>query len=186
MKKLLAIIVLGFFLNGCSNKKETSIENCADENYVYDHSDSMTRIFYDINDKKIQAYGKTLDDSIKKQNYEMRQYRNWLNKNYKDGSMLKDITYPEEINTPAKKGIYKERIKIEKEKFLENIRWHQSNVAYISKQLKGLKNYSASKRFLKAPLKKKIIDELYYNQYVACEKEYSEAPGAFEMKWKDR
>ena len=54
-------------ITGCSSKKETSIENCADENYVYDHSKSMTRIFYDINDKKIQAYGKTLDDSVKKQ-----------------------------------------------------------------------------------------------------------------------
>ena len=40
-------------ITGCSSKKETSIENCADENYVYDHSKSMTRIFYDINDKKM-------------------------------------------------------------------------------------------------------------------------------------
>ena len=155
LKKLLGIIVLGLLLTNCASKKETSIENCADENYVYDHSESMTRIFYDINDKKIQGYGKTLDDSVKKQGYEMQQYRNWLNKNYKDGSILKDITYPEEINTSAEKEIYKERIKIEREKFLKNIRWHQSNVTYISKQLKELKNYSASKRFWKAPLKKK-------------------------------
>ena len=69
-------------ITGCSSKKETSIENCADENYVYDNSDSMTRIYYDINDKKIQGHSKGLEESIKKKENYSRQFTKWIKKNY--------------------------------------------------------------------------------------------------------
>ena len=173
-------------ITGCSSKKETSIENCADENYVYDNSDSMTRIYYDINDKKIQGHSKGLEESIKKKENYSRQFTKWIKKNYNGTPEPKNIIYPEELKTESERETYKNKIQNESKKFVEMTLWHASNVTYMSKNLKELKNYSASKRFWKAPLKKKIIDELYYNQYVACEKEYSEAPGAFEMKWKER
>ena len=93
MKKLLGIVVLSLLLTGCFNKKETALENCADDKYANFSEDSMTSVFYDINNTKIINLTKSLESAKIKQNDADNKHTKHVKKNYSfDGAKLKDET----------------------------------------------------------------------------------------------
>ena len=186
IKKLLGIIVLGLLLTGCVNKKETALENCADDMYANYSEDSMTSVFYDKKSKKIVGLSKALESAAIKKSAASKVYTEFVHKNYLfDGGILTIIYDRNKITSPEERQNYEKAIKAESEILLKDNTYWVREIAYLDKTLKELKYFSAFKMFMKAPLKRKINVNEYYKKFTACEKEHTEAPDAFVLRWKD-
>ena len=187
MKKLLGIVVLGLLLTGCFNKKETALENCADDKYANFSEDSMTSVFYDINNTKIINLTKSLESAKIKQNDADNKHTKHVKKNYSfDGAKLNIIYDKNKITSQEEIQSYKDTIEARSLKLLKDTTYWYGEVGYLTKTLNEEKLYSASKIFWKAKLKRKIDVNEYYKRFTECEKEHTEAPDAFILRWKDK
>ena len=186
MKKLLGIVVLGLLLTGCFNKKETALENCADDTYANYSKDSMTSVFYDKKSTKIVGLSKALESATIKKSAASKVYTEFVHKNYLfDGGILTIIYDRNKITSLEERQNYEKAIKAESEEFLKDNMYWLKEIGYLNKTLKEEKYFSASKLFMEALLKRKIKVNEYYKRFTECEKEYSEAPDAFLLRWKN-
>ena len=186
MKKLLGIVVLSLLLTGCFNKKETALENCADDKYANFSEDSMTSVFYDRKNTRIIGLSESLEKAKIKQNEANDKHTKYVKKNYSfDGAKLNIIYDKNIITSPEELENYKDTINTESLKLLKDSTYWYGEVGYLNKTLNNEKLYSASKIFWEAPLKRKIDVNEYYKSFTECEKEHTEAPDAFVLRWKD-
>ena len=184
--RILLIIIFGSLLTGCFNKKETALENCADDKYQNFSEDSMASVFYDSKDIKIINVTKSYESAKIKFDEANDKSEAYLKNNfhYTAGGMQPnfrgyEFTTAEELENHKKLLISTRKELLEKSKFL------YKEAAYLDKTLKELKYFSAIKMFMKAPLKRKINVNEYYIRFTECEKEHTEAPDAFVLRWKE-
>ena len=190
MKKLLSIVILGLLLTGCFNKKETALENCADDRYANYSKDSLASVFYDTKNAKIISLFKSLEITKTKHNEASNKHTKYLINNYYfDGKYIlveydkralgTDNMNPDELQS-YKKAIEEGSLK------LSNVTAHwYEEIGYLTKKLNEEKLYSSSKMFKEASFIKKINVNEYFSKYIECEKEHSEAADAFILRWKE-
>ena len=186
MKKLLYFIVLGLLLTGCFNKKETALENCADERYRNFSTESLASVFYDKKSTKIINLAKSYESAKIKFDMANDKSKAYLIKHfiYNAGRMkphLKGL----EFTTFGELKIYEKLLESTRKELLNKSKDLYREAAYLDKTLKDEKRYSAIKIFKKAPLKRKIKVNEYYIKYTECEKEHIEAPDTFVLRWND-
>jgi len=155
MKKLLAIVVLGLLLVGCSSKKETALEKCTDHNYLANKGFQIELI-----EERAGFEYRVLKNQLKKLKKEEKE--NW--KIYND---------------------YKaENPEDEKYNKLRDI-WWQSRRAVTGKSIeisKFIKKTSKEELpILEFDIKIKMTN--YYETYRKCEMEYDQTPTAFLKRW---
>jgi hypothetical protein len=185
MKKLLGIIVLGLLLSGCFNKKETALENCADDRYQNFSEDSMTSVFYDRKNTKIINVTKSLESARIKQNEATDKHGAFVKKNYFYENAFMRYIYDREYTSLEERQNYENSLDLKKNELIKKSTFWYGEVGYLHKTLKELKYFSAISMFMEAPLKRKINVNEYYIRFTECEKERAEAPDAFVLRWKD-
>ena len=114
-------MVLSLLLTGCFNKKETALENCADDKYANFSEDSMTSVFYDINSTKIINLTKSLESAKIKQNDADNKHTKHVKKNYSfDGAKLNIIYDKNKITSQEEIQSYKDTIEARSLKLFKN------------------------------------------------------------------
>ena len=186
--KIVLLIILTLAISGCVNKKETALENCADDLYVNFFEKSMTLVFHDRKNPRIVGIAKTLKTTRIKAKKISDNHTKHTKKNYfydGDGEGLKIIYDKNKITSPEERKKYENAILAESKKLLDQTIYWRKETAYLQDALNGEKNSSAYEIFWKAKLKRKIKVNQYYQKYKECEKEYTEAPDAFVLRWND-
>ncbi len=186
VKKLLPIIVLGLLLTGCVNKKETALENCADDRYQNFSRESMTSVFFDSKNTKVINVTKSYENAKIKLDEANDKSKAYLKKHfhYKAGGMQPHLK-GYKFTTAEELGNYTKLLIAKRKKLLIKSKFWQREVAYLGGTLKELKYFSSIKMFNKAPLKRKIKVNEYYIKLTECEKEHTEAPDTFVLRWND-
>jgi len=186
VKKLLPIIVLGLLLTGCVNKKETALENCADDRYQNFSVESMMSVFFDSKNTKIINVTKSYEKAKIKFDEANGKSKAYLIKHfhYKAGGMQPHLK-GYKFTTAEELGNYTKLLISTRKELLNKSKVWYREAAYLDKTLKELKYFSAIKMFKKAPLKRKIKVNEYYIKYTECEKEHIEAPDTFVLRWND-
>jgi hypothetical protein len=186
VKKLLYFIVLGLLLTGCINKKETALENCADDRYQNFSEDSLASVFYDRKNTKIINVTKSYESAKIKLDEANDKSKAYLKKHFHyNAGGLQPHLKGYEFTTAEELGNYKKLLISTRKELLNKSKFWYREAAYLDKTLKELKYFSAIKMFVKAPLKRKINVNEYYIRFTECEKEHTEAPDAFVLRWKD-
>lgn len=186
MKNIILLITISLLLTGCFNKKEAALENCADDRYQNFSEDSMASVFYDREDIKIINVTKSYESAKIKFDEANNKRLAYLKKHfhYNAGGMQPHLK-GYEFTTAEELGNYKKLLISTRKELLKKRKFWYREVAYLNKTLKELKYFSAISMFMKAPLKRKINVNEYYIRFTECEKEHTEAPDAFVLRWKD-
>tara|TARA_Y100000294_G_C8473508_1_gene303750 strand:- start:407 stop:892 length:486 start_codon:yes stop_codon:yes gene_type:complete len=160
MKKLsLYAFLFLILLAGCSNKKETLLENCADQTYLPMYNSKIYLIEKVSN--KAGEYT-TLKSEVRNTRNKMRKnYTNWLK---------------------YKKQKTKEKAELNR---LNNI-WHASSEVYKKAQsaVDEFEIKTSRETFQSLNFDDKIKINVYYSLYRMCEKEFQNTPTAFTKRWK--
>ena len=160
MKKLsLYVFLVLILLAGCSNEKETSLENCADYTYLEYTKNKIYLIekvafasweYADLKEKAKKAY---IEDN--KNWKKLKKYESQETKDKAERKRLSDIW---QASYNAKK--------------LTQSAVDEFEIKTSSKALQSL-NFDD-----------KIKINYYYTRYRTCEKEYQNTPTAFTKRWK--
>ena len=186
MKNIILLITISLLLTGCFNKKETALENCADDRYQNFSEDSMTSVFYDREDIKIINVTKSYESAKIKSDKASDKSNAYLKKHFQyNYSGMQPHLKGYKFTTAEELKNYKKLLISTRKELLEKSKFLYKEAAYLDKTLKELKYFSAISMFMKAPLKRKINVNEYYIRFTECEKEHAEAPDAFVLRWKD-
>ncbi len=192
MKKLLVIPFLCILLFSCSNKKETALENCADNNFLEKKKNQK----YLVEDKEGKFFLASLERELikidkKGDKYwdELKKYEN--EKGYSTDKTLNNLKYKWHSDKTDENWknlkIYEGQIGYaddEERKRLNDL-WYSSRrqkdnkIAEIKKYLE-----TKSKEILKEiKFDNKININLYYEIYKKCEIELEQTSTAFLKRW---
>ena len=143
----------------------------------------MVSVYHDRKDPRIVGITKTLESATTKKNEANKKYAEFTKNNYGYGTGVivdksKVISREERLNSIK-------AINAESNKLIDKMIYLKKETAYLQKTLNQEKSYSAEKVFEKAKLERKIKVNEYYQKYKECEKEYTEAPDAFVLRWND-
>ena len=181
-------MVLGLLLGGCVNKKEKALENCADDLYVNYSTKSFISLYHDRKNPRIIGIAKTYKTARTQEKEAQDKSSKFFNKNYfddGDGEGLKPIYFTRSITSPEERKSYENAIWAESKKLSDkaNKLTKETNDLFLA--LAKEKASSAYEIFWKAKLIKKIKVNEYYQAYKKCEKDYTESPDAFVLRWND-
>ena len=172
--KIILLIILTLAISGCVNKKETALENCADDLYVNYSEKSMVSVYHDRKNLRIVGIAKTLESATTK--------KNEANKEHAEFSKDNHAYWAKRIPSLQK---YKKAIEAENVKLIDKMIYWKKETTSLQKAIYDERYFSALKIFDKAKLKRKIKVNQYYQKYKECKKEYTEAPDAFVLRWND-
>ena len=180
-KKFISFLVLSFFLIGCSNQKNTALENCADDGF---NLNKHVWDLYDRNDEKIVGLTKGFKLAEQKLAEANKIKDDVYSKHFarKDGKII--MIYPEDLKEENYKS-WENLFAARRNDLQNNINNALEDLIYIEQELSYYKKISARKVFEKLNVKKKIELISYYEEYILCEQQHSLSPNAFELKWKN-
>jgi len=207
MKKLLAILVLGLLLIGCSKKPEKIIEKCADKAFDFFPSSKVRNEKFTKNNKFVKIK-KLKKESEKKEDKAEVEFKEFAYKNFNlNADDMKETTNIIVINglNPKKKGykpkkfpkyIYVDKVK-DQSIYPDKEARETELVNKIEKLFNAYeKTYEiqwrnreayhelATDLFYKLKLKDKLIDKTYERFFKKCEYLRKQSPLAFDAKWK--
>ena len=162
IKKILLILFLGLLLVSCSqNKKDTALENCADDGFINHKDLSFDEKYSSYVGMVVSNWGKDkIGNKRLKQSKDLHKKINSAQKKFKAGEVL-----PKIMTDRWEKGRQRAR------NFESSAYYHFGVAAYIIVP--------------KTNIKKKVKNEEYANYLTACEKLYNETPNSFVIKWRN-
>jgi|TARA_Y100000031_G_C8084347_1_gene321139 hypothetical protein len=206
MKKLLGILVLGLLLSGCSNQKETSIENCADYSFINYRVGILVISFIDTTDPSLVQYNnaldlakKELDDEYNYKNTAKKSQKIFANKYFKKITESTQTISREYIDPPNYEGdnrnsekykyFYTPILAEEKEiadkldSIEKNIKELKVRISDIKKIIRRNRLADGTNYFKNLKFEDKVSNEKYYKFLQNCEKEHDATPSSFILKW---
>ena len=207
MKKLLGIMVLGLLLSGCSNQKETSIENCADSSFINYKVGKLVIMFIDTTDPRLVQYNNALELANKKLDDEYdykiaaaKSYRTFGKKYFKKKTDSTQTINREYIDPPNYEGdkrssekykYFYSSILAEEKKIADKINNSEKNIKELKVRIFGIEKLIKKNRlglgtqyFKTLKFEDKVSDDKYYNFLQFCETEHDATPSSFILKWK--
>ena len=180
-KNLIFLAIFSCLLIGCSNQKDSALENCADDGFSFS---KHVWDLYDRNDEKIIGFTKGLKQAEQKLAEAKKIKDDVYSKHFaiKDGKII--MIYPEDLKEENYKS-WENLFAARRNDLNNDIKNAEQDVAYIENELFLMKKISARKIFEKLNVKKKIELSSYYEEYILCEQQHSLSPNAFELKWKN-